>query len=132
MDSVSIVAGISILTAGLAIAIGSIGPALGEGRALAQALSSIAHSKANSMLIGCVIGLVFAGLYFGALYYWVQCNCLGKPFVLGSYIVRFSLLGIGMTLVMQAGFETFVGCTLGFFVVRQLLLIRYIRDAQLG
>lgn len=43
MDSVSIVAGISIFTAGIAIAIGSIGPALGEGRALAQALSSIAQ-----------------------------------------------------------------------------------------
>lgn len=83
------------------------------------------------MLIGCVIGLVFAGLYFGALYYWVQCQlCLGKPFVLGSYLVRFSLLAVGLTLVMQAGFATFVGCALGFFLVRQLLLISCIRDVQ--
>lgn len=89
-------------------------------------------SKADRMLIGCVIGLVFAGLYFGALYYWVQCNCLGKPFVLGCYFVRFSLLTVGLTLVMQAGFASFVGCALGFFLVRQLLLISCIRDAQVG
>ena len=85
------------------------------------------------MLIGCIVGLVFAGLYFGALYYWVQCQlCFGKRFVLGSYLVRFSLLGIGLTLMMQAGFETFVGCILGFLLVRQLLLISCIRDSQTG
>lgn len=33
----------SIVTAGLTIAIGSIGPALGEGKALAQALDAIAR-----------------------------------------------------------------------------------------
>jgi len=39
-DWISIV---SIVTAGLTISIGSIGPALGEGRALAQALDAIAR-----------------------------------------------------------------------------------------
>ncbi|MFM8444761.1 MAG: F0F1 ATP synthase subunit C [Methylococcus sp.] len=38
-----IIAAVSILTAGLTMAIGSIGPALGEGRAVAQALSAIAQ-----------------------------------------------------------------------------------------
>lgn len=38
-----IIAGISILTAGLTMAIGSIAPALGEGRALAKALQAIAQ-----------------------------------------------------------------------------------------
>ncbi len=43
MDNAGLIGMISILTAGLTIAIGSIGPALGEGRAVAQALSSIAQ-----------------------------------------------------------------------------------------
>ena len=51
MDITTFVAGISIFTAGLAIAIGSIGPALGEGRALSQALSSIAQQPDASNTI---------------------------------------------------------------------------------
>ncbi len=43
MDSVSLIGLASIITAGLTIAVGSIGPALGEGRAVAQALSAIAQ-----------------------------------------------------------------------------------------
>lgn len=43
MDSLTIIGAVSIFTAGLTIAIGSIGPALGEGRALAQGLSAIAQ-----------------------------------------------------------------------------------------
>jgi len=42
MDPSLWIAAISILTAGLTIAIGSIGPALAEGRAAAQALQAIA------------------------------------------------------------------------------------------
>jgi len=38
-----IIAAISIFTAGLTMAIGSIAPALGEGRAVAEALSAIAQ-----------------------------------------------------------------------------------------
>lgn len=43
MDSLTWVAVASIIAAGFCMAIGSIAPALGEGRALAQALSSIAQ-----------------------------------------------------------------------------------------
>ena len=43
MDNVGLIGMASIITAGLTIAIGSIGPALGEGRAVAQALSAIAQ-----------------------------------------------------------------------------------------
>lgn len=43
MEGTVLVATVSIVVAGLTIAIGSIGPALGEGRALAQALSAIAQ-----------------------------------------------------------------------------------------
>ena len=43
MDNTTLIALASIITAGLTIAIGSIGPALGEGRAVATALSSLAQ-----------------------------------------------------------------------------------------
>lgn len=43
MSDVALIAAVSILSAGLTIAIGSIGPALGEGRALAQALQAMAQ-----------------------------------------------------------------------------------------
>ena len=50
---------ISIFTAGLTIAIGSIGPALGEGRALSQALSSIAQQpdEANTITRTLFVGM---------------------------------------------------------------------------
>ena len=43
MDNMTLIAIASIGTAGLTIALGSIGPALGEGRAVATALSSLAQ-----------------------------------------------------------------------------------------
>lgn len=43
MDNLGLVAVASIVTSGLCMAVGSIAPALGEGRALSQALSSIAQ-----------------------------------------------------------------------------------------
>ena len=43
MDNVGLIGMASIITAGLTISIGSIAPALGEGRAVAQALSAIAQ-----------------------------------------------------------------------------------------
>ena len=50
---------ISIVTAGLTIAIGSIGPALGEGRAVAQALSAMAQQpdEANRITRTLFVGL---------------------------------------------------------------------------
>ncbi|CUH59499.1 F0F1 ATP synthase subunit C [Thalassobacter stenotrophicus] len=43
MTDLAIIAAISIFTAGLTVSFGAIGPALGEGRAAAQALSAIAQ-----------------------------------------------------------------------------------------
>jgi F-type H+-transporting ATPase subunit c len=43
MDNMTLIAMASIITAGLTIAIGGIGPALGEGRAVATALTSLAQ-----------------------------------------------------------------------------------------
>lgn len=51
MDSTTIIAVASIITAGLTIAIGSIGPALGEGRAVATALTSLAQQPDASATI---------------------------------------------------------------------------------
>lgn len=59
MDSLSLIGMVSIITAGLTIAIGAIGPALGEGRALAQALLSIAQQpdEANTITRTLFVGL---------------------------------------------------------------------------
>ena len=59
MDSISLIAMSSIVTAGLTIAIGSLGPALGEGRAVAQALSAIAQQpdEANTITRTLFVGL---------------------------------------------------------------------------
>ena len=43
MDNLALIGTASIVTAGLTITVGSIAPALGEGKALAQALSAIAQ-----------------------------------------------------------------------------------------
>jgi F-type H+-transporting ATPase subunit c len=59
MDSVTIIGAISILTAGLTIAIGSIGPAFGEARALSQALASMAQQPDEA---GRISRTVFVGL----------------------------------------------------------------------
>jgi F-type H+-transporting ATPase subunit c len=59
MDSISLVGMISIISAALCIAIGSIAPALGEGRAVAQALSSIAQQPDES---GTITRTLFVGL----------------------------------------------------------------------
>ncbi len=59
MDSASIIGVASIITAGITIAIGSVGPALGEGRAVAQALSSIAQQpdETNAITRTLFVGL---------------------------------------------------------------------------
>jgi len=43
MDSMTLIAIVSIITAGITIAVGSIAPALGEGKAVQAALSSLAQ-----------------------------------------------------------------------------------------
>jgi len=43
MDNIGLIGMVSIIVAGFTIAVGSIGPALGEGRALSQALSAMAQ-----------------------------------------------------------------------------------------
>lgn len=61
MDNVGLIGMISIVASGLTIAIGSIAPALGEGRAIAQALSAIAQQpdEANTITRTLFVGLAF-------------------------------------------------------------------------
>jgi len=47
MNDLTLIGLISVATAGVTIAIGSVGPALGEGRALAQALGHWRSSPTN-------------------------------------------------------------------------------------
>lgn len=59
MDSLTLVAVASIVSSGICIGIGAIGPALGEGRALAMALNSIAlqPDETNSITRTLFVGL---------------------------------------------------------------------------
>lgn len=59
MSSIDIIGAVSIVTAGITIAIGSIGPAIGEGMALARALGAIAQQpdEANTITRTLFVGL---------------------------------------------------------------------------
>jgi F-type H+-transporting ATPase subunit c len=59
MDEATLIGVASIVTAGLTIAIGSIAPAIGEGRAVAQALAAIAQQPDAS---GTITRTLFVGL----------------------------------------------------------------------
>lgn len=59
MSDLGLIGMASIIIAGLSVAIGGIGPALGEGRALAQALQAIAQQpdEANTITRTLFVGL---------------------------------------------------------------------------
>ena len=59
VDSVSLIGMVSIVMAGLTIAVGSIAPALGEARALTQALAAIAQQPDEA---GTITRTLFVGL----------------------------------------------------------------------
>jgi len=59
MDSMTMIGVASIFSAGLTIAIGTIGPGIGEGLAVAAALTSIAQQPDSS---GTVTRTLFVGL----------------------------------------------------------------------
>ncbi|HRQ40487.1 MAG TPA: F0F1 ATP synthase subunit C [Chloroflexota bacterium] len=71
MDNMEWIAIVSIATAGLTIAIGSLGPALGEGRAVAQALSSIAQQPDEASTITRTLFVGLAMIESTAIYCFV-------------------------------------------------------------
>ena len=82
MESFSLIAVVSIITAGLTIAIGSIGPALGEARAVSQALNAIAQQPDASSTITRTLFVGLAMIESVAIYCFVVSMILifANPF----------------------------------------------------
>ncbi|WP_454288783.1 F0F1 ATP synthase subunit C [Rhizobium arsenicireducens] len=82
MDAATWVAVISIFTAGLTIAIGSIGPALAEGRAASQALQAIAQQPDAANTITRTLFVSLAMIESTAIYCFVVSMILifANPF----------------------------------------------------
>lgn len=82
MDNVGMIAIASIVTAGITIALGSLGPALGEGRAAAQALSAIAQQPDEATTITRTLFVSLAMIESTAIYCFVVAMILifANPF----------------------------------------------------
>lgn len=82
MDNVGLIGAVSILMAGLTIAIGSIGPALGEARAAAQALQAIAQQPDEANTITRTLFVSLAMIESTAIYCFVVSMILlfANPF----------------------------------------------------
>jgi F-type H+-transporting ATPase subunit c len=82
MDSMTIIAVASILVAGITIALGSLGPALAEGRAVATALSSLAQQPDASKTITRTLFVGLAMIESLAIYCFVVSMILifANPF----------------------------------------------------
>ena len=76
MDSITIIGAAAIVTAGLTIAIGSLGPALGQGRAVAQALAAIAQQPDEANTISRTLFVGLAMIESTAIYCFVVAMIL--------------------------------------------------------
>lgn len=82
MADATLIGLISIFTAGLTIAVGSIGPALGEARAAAQALAAIAQQPDEAPTITRTLFVSLAMIESTAIYCFVVAMILifANPF----------------------------------------------------
>ncbi len=82
MDSISLIGFGSVISAGLTIGIGAIGPAIGEGRAVAQGLSSIAQQPDETNTITRTLFVGLAMIESTAIYAFVVSMILlfANPF----------------------------------------------------
>jgi len=82
MDNMTIIAVVSIFTAGLAMCVGAIGPALGEGRAVSTALSSLAQQPDAAPTITRTLFVGLAMIESTAIYCFVVSMILifANPF----------------------------------------------------
>jgi F-type H+-transporting ATPase subunit c len=71
MESLDAIGTVSIVTAGITIALGSIGPALGEARAAAQALSAMAQQPDEANRITRTLFVSLAMIESTAIYCFV-------------------------------------------------------------
>lgn len=68
MDDRTVIAMVSIITAGFTVAVGAIGPALGEAKAAAQALQSIAEQPDEADTITRTLFVAMALIESTAIY----------------------------------------------------------------
>lgn len=82
MDNIGLLGMISIFTAGITMAVGSIGPALGQARAVAQALASIAQQPDEANTISRTLFVGLAMIESTAIYCFVVAMILifANPF----------------------------------------------------
>jgi len=82
MDSITIIGMTSIIMSGFTIAIGSIGPAIGEANAVVQALRSIAQQPDESNTISRTLFIGLAMIESTAIYCFVLSMILlfANPF----------------------------------------------------
>jgi F-type H+-transporting ATPase subunit c len=82
MDSMTLIAMASIITAGITTGVGCIGPALGEGRAVAAALTSLAQQPDASNTITRTLFVGLAMIESIAIYCFVVSMILifANPF----------------------------------------------------
>lgn len=82
MDNITTIGAASIITAGLTMAIGSIGPALGEAKAIVSALNSIAQQPDASSTITRTLFVGLAMIESMAIYCFVVSMILifANPF----------------------------------------------------
>ena len=71
MRDFALIAAVSILTAGLSVAFGAIGPALGEGRAAAAALAAIAQQPDSASTLSRTLFVSLAMIESTAIYCFV-------------------------------------------------------------
>ena len=82
MDAALLIGLVSIVTAGLTIAIGTIGPALAEGRAVVQALAAIAQQPDEAATLSRSLFVGLAMIESTAIYCFVVSMILifANPF----------------------------------------------------
>ncbi|MEI7524321.1 MAG: F0F1 ATP synthase subunit C [Mariniphaga sp.] len=82
MDNITIIGAVSILTAGITMAIGSIGPAMGEAKAVVAALTSIAQQPDAASTITRTLFVGLAMIESMAIYCFVVSMILlfANPF----------------------------------------------------
>jgi len=82
MTDLGLIAAISIFTAGLTVAFGAIGPALGEGRAASSALSAIAQQPDAASTLSRTLFVSLAMIESTAIYCFVVAMILlfANPF----------------------------------------------------
>lgn len=87
MDNIGLIGTVSIIVSGLTITIGSIGPAFGEARAAAQALSAIAQQPDEANTITRTLFVSMAMIESTAIYCFVVTMILifANPF--WNYVV---------------------------------------------